>query len=280
MEEAIVLDFEGRKLVATMINGKPYFRFRDAFEILEYGENVSAFTVVNNPFLPKQVYSSAWGRLPEKEKKIIREELNGKPAQHVEYVTEKGFYRMCMNSDSKKADVIQDKLADVCMSLREYGCYPPPQKKAIEQKSEFILIAETAIAMENLRIEVQAIKERQNEIKTQVDEIPELIGKVNRRLQKQIDDKVSQIDEMRSTLVEFMTAADWVRKNDVDIDPSVLGKLCAQYAKTIGGVCRPDGWFDNKGERLSHSFPSPDTRFTKINKWKIPVMECVTKRTH
>ena len=170
------------------------------------------------------------------------------------------------------------------MSLRVHGCYPPPQQKAIQPKSAFVLIAEQAMEMENLRIEVQAIKECQNEIKTQVDEIPELIGKANRTLhrtlQNKIDEKIAQIDEIKNSLVEYMTTSDFIRKNGIDIEASELGKFCAQHAKKNGGIKRTDGWFDNTGERLSHSFPSPDTRFSEINKWKISYLESVIKSIH
>lgn len=127
MMNGMVLDFDGKKLVACTRSNETLFRFRDVFSALEYGEATHAFKAIGNALLPNQVISSAWGQLPDSCKRVIREEFDGQPDKVVRYVTEKGVYRMAMNSNSKKADQFQDWLADVCMSIRKYGTYPPPK---------------------------------------------------------------------------------------------------------------------------------------------------------
>jgi prophage antirepressor-like protein len=126
MTNAIVLHFDDRQLVATKHGDDLLFRFRDAFDALEYGESTSAFNAVKNAFLPTQVYASAWSRIGEEYRVEMREEIIGGPDRIVRYVKEKGLYRMAMNSSSAKADRFQDWLADVAMSIRQHGCYPPP----------------------------------------------------------------------------------------------------------------------------------------------------------
>lgn len=153
MTNAMVLNFEGNSLIATQFEGEALFRFRDAFDALEYGESTSAFKAVQNAFLPKQVYASAWGRLPEACRREMREETDGVD-RVVQYVTEKGLYRLAMQSSSAKADRFQDWLADVCLCIRQHGCYPAPETKQPATAAEALLMTvQQLVTVERKQIE-------------------------------------------------------------------------------------------------------------------------------
>jgi prophage antirepressor-like protein len=175
MTNAMVLNFEGKALVASQMEGEAVFRFRDAFDALEYGEVTHVYKTFSNSMLPQQVYSSAWGRLPEQCKKEIREEIDG-THRIVHYVTEKGLYRMAMNSSSEKADRFQDWLADVCMSIRQHGCYPPPEMAiAPKTPSEMLLMAATQLVEHERQISV--LENRVNALEESKQEILDSIAR-------------------------------------------------------------------------------------------------------
>jgi prophage antirepressor-like protein len=154
MNNAIVLHFEDKQLVATQYGEDLLFRFRDAFDALEYGESTSAFSAIKNTFLPTQVYASAWSRIPEAYRVEMREEIDGMPDRIERYIKEKGLYRMAMHSNSAKADRFQDWLADVAMCIRQHGCYPAPQQTQPTTASEALLMTvQQLVAVERKQIE-------------------------------------------------------------------------------------------------------------------------------
>lgn len=159
MTNAIVLHFEDKQLVATKHGDDLLFRFRDAFDALEYGESTSAFKAVQNAFLPAQVYASAWARISEEYRVEMREEIIGGTDRIVRYVKEKGLYLMAMHSSSAKAKRFQDWLADVAMSIRQHGCYPPPDLPVMstEDQEHVFLLGLLNSATEAKKVAKQAL---------------------------------------------------------------------------------------------------------------------------
>lgn len=187
MSDAMVLNFENRRLVAAIVNGETLFRFRDVFDAIEYEEMTKTYNAINNQFLPNQVYASAWGRLPDKCKREVKEELDGTD-RVVRYVTKNGVYRMAMNSTSAAADRFQDWVADVCESIRVHGCYPPPEETK-QQLTPAWLMVEQAKELARLDDEQREIIKRQKELESRQHELGECAKKLDARLNAIDSDK-------------------------------------------------------------------------------------------
>lgn len=242
MTNAMVLNFDGRQVIACVRDGETLFRFREVFDALEYGEAVHAFNAVRNAFLPNQVFSSAWGRLPETCRREIREEFDGYASRVVQYVTEKGVYRMAMNSDSKKADRFQDWLAEVCMSIRQHGSYPPPMVDLLPKTPAEIVAAIAQSVVEMERQQATIISE-QNRLEVGHEKLEQQINHLNQKFNSIEKHKIEAL-ELIANSASRQAGTSRQRLLMLGLDPeanyhgsplkTVVGKLAKSFCREKG----------------------------------------------
>lgn len=224
MSDAMVLNFENKPLVAAIASGETLFRFSDAFNAIEYEEITKTYNAVNNQFLPNQVYSSAWGRLPDKFKREVRERMDDGTYRVVRYVTERGVYRMALNSTSAAAERFQDWVTEVCMSIRMHGCYPPPEVHPVSKYADDPSIAFLGGLLESLA------QTRADIRKTCAD-----VRRIDNSLEK-IDNSLERVEQETR---DFITARRFCADNRIssgyrDQNINQLGRRATQICATEG----------------------------------------------
>lgn len=136
-----------------------------------------------------------------------------------------------------------------------------------------------------------------NQAPKQDDDVPEdmkyLVAMVNKMIEhkRQIDANTQQIDylgqenqkiwaaisEQKTEIEDYLTASDYLRKNGVNASEKDFGQFISATLRTHGCTKTDAGWFNARGEQLSKSFPAPETRYARINKWKISVLDYCVK---
>lgn len=232
MENAIVLHFESSILTASVKDGIPLFNFREAFEALEYGCAERAYNSLGRKRIPDQIYKSAWSRIPEQHRKILSEKINGVP-ELVYYITEKGLYRLAQDSDSEKAERFKEWLADVALSIRQYGCYPPPSADRDARNGQMTptkILAELANNLAQFEVVVEDHEKRLSYLDGQIREKSSLLSDMNNRINRTV------AAPGQFTIRSYLLMLDINPEQKMTGVPikQLIGKRCAEIGRARG----------------------------------------------
>lgn len=146
-----VFNCELGKVRVIIDNGEPFFMASDLCQALEYKNGRDTINRLFEPSVAKYYAGVETGK-----------KADGTPAiqnKLCTFLTESQMYKLIMRSNAKNAEAFQDWICgEVLPSIRKTGSYQVGQKPAIPQTYAEALLEAGRLALENERLQAQAIE--------------------------------------------------------------------------------------------------------------------------